>query len=258
MAKRLSIIVPAYNEEARLTITVNEILAEAARRLNAYEVIIVNDGSTDRTGAVADELGHSQQAVRVIHQPANRGVGAAYYAGLRAAQYEFLTLVPGDHAFHQSGLQTIFTAVGQAELIISYRANAQVRTPLRRILSLSCNRAMRVLTGCPIRDAHSMYVFPVEKARRLPDNNGYGYHMQALTTLLQQVESYLEVPVLLNPKPDFSSRVMKFGPLFSLACTMSGLYVRRFIFGMLKPAHRPKCLTAEFSKAGMLQEARAA
>ncbi len=258
MSKRLTIVVPAYNEEARLTITMQEILAEASRVLDAYEVIIVNDGSTDRTAQVADELARCHSVIRVIHQPTNRGVGAAYYAALRQARYEFLSLVPGDNAFHISGLRTLFSAVGQAELIVSYRCNIQVRTPLRRFLSVSCSRAVRLLTGCAIRDAHSMYVFPVAKAQALSDNNGYGYHMHALATLLQCVDSYLEVPVPLNPKPDASSRVMRIGPLVALASTMFGLYVRRFTVGLLHPPRRPLCLTTPVASPTAILDSRAA
>jgi glycosyltransferase involved in cell wall biosynthesis len=255
VAKRLTIVVPAYNEAARLATTVREILTEAALVLHAYEVIIVNDGSTDATAAVADELACQHATVKVIHQPTNRGVGAAYYAALHQAAYEYLTLVPGDNAFHHSGLHTLFRAVGGAELVISYRANAEARTPLRRVLSRSCNRAMRLLTGCPIRDTHSMFVFPVEQARRIRENSGYGYHMEALATLLQRVDSYLEVPVLLNPKPDASSRVMRLRPLVCLARTMLGLYAERFTVGLVRRRNRAVCRTVECDVAACQLEA---
>jgi glycosyltransferase involved in cell wall biosynthesis len=231
VAKRLTIIVPAYNEAARLATTVTEILHEAMRALDTFEVIIVNDGSSDATGTVADELAREHAAVKVIHQPINRGVGAAYYTALEQAAYDYLTLVPGDNAFHWSGLRTLFGAVGEADLIISYRANIEARTPLRRLLSRTCTCVMRHLTGCPIRDTHSMFVFPVAQARRLRPSSGYGYHMDALATLLQRVGSYREVPVVLNPKPDASSRVMRLRPLASLVWTVLGLYVRRLTQG---------------------------
>ena len=153
MVKSLTIVVPAFNEETKITTTVSEILAEAVRVLDAYEVIIVNDGSTDRTGAVADELARREPTVKVIHQAVNRGVGTAFHTALQYAQFTFLTLVPGDNAFHRSGLEAVFRAVGQADLIISYRQNTDARTPMRRFLSRCYNLAMCVLTGCPIRDA---------------------------------------------------------------------------------------------------------
>ncbi len=234
MGKRLTIVVPAYNEEAKLATTVREALAEAARALDAYEVIVVNDGSADGTGAVADELARAHPAVRVVHQPVNRGVGAAYAVALAMARHEFLTLVPGDNAFHRSGLRAVFECVGQAELIVTYRCNMQLRTPLRRLLSRCATLAIRILTGCPLRDAHSMFVFPVDRARQIDAGTGYGYHMTALSTLLQRVDSYLEMPVALNPKPDASSGVMRTRTLLALGATLLRLYARRFTRGLFR------------------------
>lgn len=226
MPTELTVVVPAWNEERRLTVTVEEVLAAAGRHLTDYEVIVVNDGSTDRTGEVAEGLAARFPQVSVVHQPQNRGVGAAFYEGLSRARFASLTLVPGDNAFHVSGLDTVFSQVGDIEMVVSYRQNTKARTPMRLLLSKCCTTAMRVLTGCPIRDAHSLYVFPVAKARQVPRNPGYGYHIQTLSTLLRGGVPYREVPVTLNPRPDSSSKVMRFGVLAELMRTMAGLYVR--------------------------------
>jgi glycosyltransferase involved in cell wall biosynthesis len=229
MSKQLTIVVPAYNEQVKLETTVREILCAAARALDAFEVIVVNDGSTDATGAVANRLAREHPQVAVVHQPTNRGVGAAYYVGLTRARYPALTVIPGDNAFHSSGVETLFRSVGSAELIVSYRENMQARTPLRRVLSVCCTATMRWLTSRPIRDAHSMFVFPVEQARQIPVNDGYGYHIEALSTLLQTCSSYAEVPVRLNPRPDASSGVMRPRVIATLVWTMARMYCRRFL-----------------------------
>src|SRR5260221_10717028 len=92
--RSLSIIVPAYNEAARLGTTVMGILAAAERVLDAFEVIIVNDGSEDDTPRIAGKLAASHANVSVINHLTNRGVGAAYWSALQVARYPFLTLVP--------------------------------------------------------------------------------------------------------------------------------------------------------------------
>jgi glycosyltransferase involved in cell wall biosynthesis len=227
--RRLTVVVPAYNEEQKLAKTVREILEAANRELDDFEVIVVNDGSTDATGAVANSLAREHPQVSVAHQPANRGVGAAYYLGLTRARYPALTVIPGDNAFHFSGVEALFRSVGSAELVVSYRDNMQARTPLRRFLSVCCTATMRWLTGRPIRDAHSMFVFPVEQARQIPVNDGYGYHIEALSSLLQTCRSYAEVPVRLNPRPDASSGVMRPRVIASLVWTMARMYCRRFL-----------------------------
>jgi glycosyltransferase involved in cell wall biosynthesis len=220
--------VPALNEERRLTTTVEEVIQAAQRHLSAFEVIVVNDGSTDRTGEVAEGLAARFPWVRVVHHRTNLGVGAAYYEGLRLARYPYLSLVPADNAFQAAGLAALFRLVGRHKMVVSYRANPRARSRLRLVLSRCCTAAMRVLTGCPIRDAHSLYVFPVGEARQVRRNTGYGYHIETLSTLLRGGVEYAEIPVLLNPRPDSSSKVMRLGVLARLLLTMARLYLTFF------------------------------
>jgi glycosyltransferase involved in cell wall biosynthesis len=231
MSAGLTVIVPAWNEERRLATTVEEIVAAAVRQLRAFEVIIVNDGSTDGTAAVANALAARFTSVSVVHHPTNRGVGAAYDTGLAQARHPYLTLVPGDNAFHVSGLDAVFALVGAVEMVVTYRANPSARTPLRRLLSRCCTLAMRIVSGQSIRDAHSLYVFPVAQARQVRPNRGYGYHIETLSTLLRGGVPFVEVPVWLNPRPDRSSKVMRLGVLARLIATMGRQFLRFAVFG---------------------------
>jgi glycosyltransferase involved in cell wall biosynthesis len=226
MPVELTVVVPGFNEERRLARTVEEIVQVGHKTLAAFEIIIVNDGSKDRTGEIAEELGRRFPMVSVVHQATNQGVGAAYYCGLNLARYPYLTLVPADNAYHSSGLEAVFSNAGKADMVISHRANPRARTPMRRLLSSCCTLAMRLLTGCNIHDAHSLYVFPVHQARQVPRNPGYGYHIQTLATLLRGGLSYVEVPVLLNPRPDSSSKVMRASVVLHLVWTMCRMYTR--------------------------------
>jgi glycosyltransferase involved in cell wall biosynthesis len=244
MGGPLTIVVPALNEERRLAVTVEEAIQSARKHLSRFEVIIVNDGSTDGTFEVAERLALRFPCVSVVHFPENRGVGAAYYEGLRLARFPYLTLIPGDNAFRRSGLEAMFPLVGRHEMIVTYRANPQARTPLRLLLSRCCTTAMRLLTGCPIRDAHSLYVFPVAKARQAPRNAGYGYHIETLATLLRGGVGYTEVPVLLTPRPDSSSKVMRLGVLLRLMATMARLYGKRFAGRRIRFVEEPQQLEA--------------
>jgi glycosyltransferase involved in cell wall biosynthesis len=251
MSAGLTVVVPAWNEAKRLTTTVEEIIVAARRQLSAFEVIIVNDGSTDETGAVAEELAKRFPSVSVIHHSHNLGVGAAYYSGLSQAHFPYLTLVPGDNAFHLSGLEAVFALVGKVPMVVTYRANPQARTPLRRVLSRCCTAAMRIVSGQPIRDAHSLYVFPVAEARQIRRNVGYGYHIETLSTLLRGGVEYSEIPVRLNPRPDCSSKVMRFRVLWRLIATVSRQFFRFVVMretvrfsSNSQPIPKPRSVTA--------------
>jgi len=227
--RKLSIVIPAYCEENRLALTTAEVISAANETLDNFEVIIVNDGSTDGTRDVANCLAAEHDVVSVIHLERNQGVGAAYKAGLEQARFDFISLVPGDRAFEKSGLIDVFGAVGHAEMIISYRANPRARSPVRRLLSRICTMQLRITTRCWLRDGHSLYVWPVHLARRINTPVDYSYHLVTLVALLQQVSTYVELPVTLAPKPDESSRVMDWRVISSLAWRLSVLMLKSFV-----------------------------
>jgi glycosyltransferase involved in cell wall biosynthesis len=208
-ARSLTIIVPSYDEEGRLGTTVAGILAAAEQVLDSFEVIIVDDGSRDGTAKIADELAANHANISVIHHPTNRGVGAAYRSALQVARYPLLTLVPGDNAFESNCLPAFFATVGRADIVISYRANPEARTPIRRLLSITCTAMLRLATGVPLRDGHSLYIWSVEKARRVSVPDDYRYHLTTLCALLAESSTYAQIPVQLTPKPDASSRVLR-------------------------------------------------
>ena len=92
----LSIIVPAYNEGSALKDSVSELLEHAGKTGTEFEIIIVNDGSRDDTGAVADGLAKASGKVRVIHNRSNLMIGGAISAGAAAAKYGNIIVSPVD------------------------------------------------------------------------------------------------------------------------------------------------------------------
>lgn len=228
MKKELTVVVPAYNEVTKLNVTASEILQSASNLLDRYEVIIVNDGSADGTAGVADALAEINRThVKVIHLTENKGVGNAFAMGLRQASYQYITLIPGDHAFAKSGIDRLFGRVGAADLLVTYRANPNARSFLRCWLSRLATLLMKLLSGRAIRDAHSLFVYPVSVVRMISFSTGYGYHMETLARLLLTVERFEELPVELNPKPDESSGVMKIRTLVILGVTVLRLFYLR-------------------------------
>ena len=87
--RRVSVLVPAYNEEQNLEGAVRDIVAAAGAVLEDYEILLVDDGSTDRTGALADRLALELPKVRVIHQERNLGTAAGYARAVEEAKLDY-------------------------------------------------------------------------------------------------------------------------------------------------------------------------
>lgn len=236
----VTICVPAFNEESALAQTVEEIHAAATSAGVEFEILIVNDGSADRTGAIANEMACRYPRVVALHQPHNKGVGAAFKLALSHAKSDRITLIPGDNAYERRGLENLFRNIHVAELVITYRANMLSRPPQRRILSRVFSGWLRLLLNrCSLRDGHSLFVFPVTQARALeplmPDD--YRYHVVALVHLWREASTYAELPVDLRPRADKRSSVMRLPFLFRFTFTMVCLTVSALLDRSTKQPH---------------------
>lgn len=148
----LSLILPAYNEEANLEIVVNEALAEVPKVFERYEIIVVDDGSRDRTGSIADSLETANpEHVRVIHHKPNRGYGAALSTGFGAATGDYLMFMDSDRQFKPEDLQLLAPYVGRADIIAGYRKKRN--DPFYRfIIGYTFNTVVTILFGIHLRD----------------------------------------------------------------------------------------------------------
>jgi glycosyltransferase involved in cell wall biosynthesis len=147
----ISAVLPAYNEEAALAATVAELRAVLASLGRPYEIIIVNDGSTDRTGALADGLADADPAVRVVHHPRNRGYGEALKSGFNAARLPWVFLMDADGQFDPRDLARFVAAAERADFVVGYRA-ARADPVHRACFARIWAGMMSLLLGVGVRD----------------------------------------------------------------------------------------------------------
>jgi glycosyltransferase involved in cell wall biosynthesis len=152
---RLSYFFPAHNEEANLADLVAEALVELPTLAAEFEIVIVNDGSRDRTREIADELtARHPGVVRAVHHATNLGYGAALRTGFRAARHDLVAFTDGDRQFKVADLGRLtarLAAADQPDVVVGYRirrADPIVRTLYARLYRL----ANLVFYGLRVRD----------------------------------------------------------------------------------------------------------
>jgi glycosyltransferase involved in cell wall biosynthesis len=147
----LSFFFPALNEEHHVAALVADALAILPRFTDNLEVTVVDDGSTDRTGAIADELAAKDPRVRVIHHGARRGYGAAVRSGLHAANKPWVFYTDGDRQFALEDLGRLVAASDDVDVVVGYREKRA--DPARRLfVAWVYNRLIRLLFGGGWRD----------------------------------------------------------------------------------------------------------
>jgi dolichyl-phosphate beta-glucosyltransferase len=150
----LSIVLPCLDEADRLPGTLAAYLAHFPPSRAEVELIVVDDGSTDGTSAIADQIAAADPRVRVVRTPRNHGKGYAVRVGVQAAQGELVVFTDADGSYGPDQLERVVAALDRAPVAIGARLGAQpgVGSLLRRLASPIFNRVMRLLLGLPFSD----------------------------------------------------------------------------------------------------------
>ena len=153
MINSISIILPALNEEGNIEAAIQDIQLYFHSREEKYEIIVINDGSTDSTGEIADRLVKENGSVRVIHHSINKGYGSALKEGFENSKYKYVFFTDSDRQFDIKGLDILLPLIktDAVEIIIGYRIKR--KDPfLRRFLSWGYNSLVGYLFDLNVKD----------------------------------------------------------------------------------------------------------
>jgi glycosyltransferase involved in cell wall biosynthesis len=165
---RLSIFFPAYYDELNIPKVVEGALRVTEDLgLREYEIIIVEDGSPDRTGEVADELAAKHEHVRVIHHERNMGYGAALRTGFLAAKMDYVFYTDGDNQFDLQELRKFVALLPYTDIVSGFRTQKQY-SRYRKMTSSIYNFVLRVLFDIQDRDVDCAFkLYPTSLFREI-------------------------------------------------------------------------------------------
>lgn len=151
MTERLSLVLPAYNEEANLPAVVSEALSVLPTYFNDFEVIVVNDGSRDRTAEVARELGAQDARVKLVDLRQNQGYGGALRSGFAASTGDLVMFMDADRQFAISDISRLVPFIHSHDIVAGFRMERSDRLH-RRVFAETFNVSIRILFGVHMRD----------------------------------------------------------------------------------------------------------
>lgn len=202
----LSIVIPAYNEEKRLKTTLDTVAAFiAARSWSAIEVLVVNDGSTDKTSGLVTAA-QRNSAFRLLNNPGNRGKGYSVRHGMLEARGEWRLFTDADLSSPIQELDKLLQAAQREDAAIAFGSRAvdrtliRVRQPLFREYSgRFFNLVMRSITGLPYRDTQCGFkLYRADAAREIFGRQkleGFGFDVEDLLIARLLGFRAIEVPV---------------------------------------------------------------
>ena len=217
MSDRALVIVPTYNERENIRPLVDHIRALPT----PVELLIVDDGSPDGTGKIADELAAIHDCVHVLHRTKKDGLGRAYLAGFHWAlerDYELIMEMDGDFSHNPDDIPKFLTAAREADLVLGSRYCNGIRVinwPLGRLmLSMAAGMYVRAITGLPISDPTGGFKCFHRRALSALDldavtSNGYSFQIELTHRLWRQGYRIAEVPIIFTDRFVGSSKMSR-------------------------------------------------
>jgi len=192
----LSVILPAYNEAQVIASTVSTVHFVLDGWKVDFEIIVVNDGSTDQTGAILAALAARDPRIRFVTHPVNQGYGAALVSGFAAATRELTFFMDADGQFDISDLRTFFLFIDRYDAVIGYRIDRQ-DSWMRKLNAWGWKLLIGWVLGVHVRDVDCAFkLLHTDFLRQHPlQTRGAMINAELLYTLKQAGGTYKELGV---------------------------------------------------------------
>jgi len=221
----ISVVIMTYDEAETLEKTVREITAELQSLQHKFEILIVDDGSTDGSGALGDRLAKEDPAVRVIHHTQNLGLGGVYRTGFSEAKLDFVTFFPADSQFPASIISRFLPLLKENDLVLGYLPNRK-ESFVKRFLS----GGERLLYRLLFRTFPRFQGIFMIRRQLLQDMNlvsrgrGWAILMELILRVRDAGYRVLSVPTEIRPRQSGASKVSNLRTIWSNFRQMIGLF----------------------------------
>ena len=216
--ERALVIVPTYNERENITRLIDAVLYQDPN----IDVLVIDDGSPDGTGQLADEIAAVNPRVNVIHRPSKMGLGTAYVAGFKWAlerAYAYVFEMDADFSHDPAHLPQFLTSIQDADLVIGSRYRegrvTVVNWPIGRLLlSYFANVYARTITGLQLYDGTAGFKCfrrSVLEAINLDDirSNGYAFQIEMNFRAWRRGFRIVEIPIVFVDRTEGESKMSK-------------------------------------------------
>jgi dolichol-phosphate mannosyltransferase len=218
LPERSLVIIPTYNERENIT----RIIPAALGQNENLDVLIVDDGSPDGTGAIVDAMAADNPRIHALHREGKLGLGTAYVAGFKWAlkhDYDFIFEMDADFSHNPDRLPKFLEAIKKADLVLGSRyQNGQINVvnwPMSRLfLSYSANIYARNVTGLQVFDAtggFKCFRREVLEAIDLDDvrSNGYAFQIEMTVRAWKKGFRIVEIPIVFVDRSEGTSKMSK-------------------------------------------------
>ena len=222
----LTIVVPCLNEEHNLKNTIESIRHSLQDQFIKHEIIIVDDGSSDSTYALALDISNNCSDIYVVKNLKNMGLGYCYKEGLKIARGNFYMLIPGDNAWDSSEITKIVSLINRADIVIPYILQADDKGLFRKMLSKLFTNIINVLFGYKIPYYNGIVIHKIEFLKKIAiKSNSFAYQVECLLKAMHYNHSFITVGTNTSHRANGKSKALHISNIFKVIFSILGLFI---------------------------------
>lgn len=204
---KLSIIIPAYNEEKTLAFVVEHVREVFSD--TSYEIIIVDDGSTDATGNIAESLYDS--TTHILREPTNKGKGNAIRRGITKAIGDYVAIQDADLEYSPHVLRELWNSIVDSHTVVYGKRSRDLGYIWNRIANAILSHTCNFLYGSKLFDIYTCYkILPRDCAQQLDlKSNGFEIEAEITAKLLRRKQSITEIHIPYNPRTEHEGKKIR-------------------------------------------------
>lgn len=231
MKYKVSVIMPALNEEDNISKALENVVKSFVRLDVLGEIILINDGSTDRTKMIVEELMDKYPFIQLICHDKPKGIGASYWEGVWKSKGEIVTMLPGDAENDAYEILRYLPLMDHVDIVIPFIYNKNVRSWKRRMISKFYKGIINLSFGMLLNYMNGtvMYRKCVQQNITLR-SSGFFYQTELLIKCIKSGYLYAEVPCALSPRLCGESKALTFKSLFEVIRGYFSTVVSIYIF----------------------------
>jgi glycosyltransferase involved in cell wall biosynthesis len=224
--RSLSVIIPAYCEAGNILPTLENVTTALSGLPMTYEILVIDDGSTDGTGDLVRANLARFPHVRLLVNARNMGFGWTYRRGVEAAACDHIVMVHGDNAWSATTLRPFFEQTGEADIVIGYTRAMWKSRPFKRTLaSKTFTLLVNAITGRRLKYYNGLQIHPACVLKSLTiESTGYGFQAEVLAKSLGLTRTYVEIPMDLTERQQGESKAFKVKNAVDVIETLTRLY----------------------------------
>lgn len=227
---KVSVIMPALNEENNISRAVENVIKSFDQLGVHGEIVVVNDGSTDQTKAIVEELIEKYPFIRLICHDKPKGIGASYWEGIRKSRGEIVTMLPGDAENDAYEILRYLPLMEHVDIVIPFIYNQHVRSWKRRVISKFYKGIINLSFGMLLNYMNGSVMYRKCILQNITlKSSGFFYQTELLIKSMKSGYLYAEVPCALQQRVGGESKALTFKSLQKVIrgylSTMASIYV---------------------------------